>query len=212
MSDWIDREGFRANVGIVLMHDDGQVFVGRRSGGRGWQFPQGGMRPGEQPLDALYRELHEEIGLTEQDVAVVGQTRGWLRYRLPERYVRRDQAPLCIGQKQRWFLLRLVRGEAEFRFDTTGQPEFDRWRWVDWWQPVREVIFFKRQVYTRALQQLGQQAFPEALPPYPSWWRTARSQRSAAVAGNVAGPASGPAAAAGAPALEPGKALAGGGS
>jgi len=192
MSDWIDREGFRANVGIVLMHDDGQVFVGRRSGGRGWQFPQGGMRPGEQPLDALYRELHEEIGLTEQDVTVAGQTRGWLRYRLPERYVRRDQAPLCIGQKQRWFLLRLARQEAEFRFDTTGQPEFDRWRWVDWWQPVREVIFFKRQVYTRALQQLGQQAFPQGLPPYPPWWRTARSQRVAAVAGNMAGPVGGP--------------------
>jgi len=222
MSDWIDREGFRANVGIVLMHDDGQVFVGRRSGGRGWQFPQGGMRPGEQPLDALYRELHEEIGLTEQDVAVVGQTHGWLRYRLPERYVRREQAPLCIGQKQRWFLLRLVRPEAEFRFDTTGQPEFDRWRWVDWWQPVREVIFFKRQVYTRALQQLGRQAFAETLPPYPPWWRTARTQRVASVAGNVAGPSAGPAAGpvagpaeaaeAVADAAAPGQALAGGGS
>ena len=170
MGDVIDREGFRANVGIVLMQDDGRLFIARRSGGRGWQFPQGGMQRGEQAEEALFRELREEIGLGQDDVAIVGQTRRWLRYRLPARYLRRDSQPMCVGQKQRWFLLRLRRPDPQFRFDTTGEPEFDRWRWVDYWQPIREVIYFKRTVYTQALHELGAQVFPEGLPRYPDWW------------------------------------------
>jgi putative (di)nucleoside polyphosphate hydrolase len=169
MGDVIDRDGFRANVGIVLMQDAGQVFVGRRSGGKGWQFPQGGMRRGESTEDALFRELTEEIGLTREDVAIIGQTSRWLRYRLPARFVRAT-TPRCVGQKQRWFLLRLRSAAAPFRFDVTAEPEFDRWRWVDYWQPIREVIYFKRTVYTQALHELGRLAFPEGLPPYPGWW------------------------------------------
>jgi putative (di)nucleoside polyphosphate hydrolase len=171
MGDVIDRDGFRANVGIVLMQEEGQLFIGRRSGGRGWQFPQGGIRRGEDPEESLFRELHEEIGLNRDDVEIVARTRRWLRYRLPERYQRRASRPACIGQKQRWFLLRLRRQDPQFRFDLTGEPEFDRWRWVDYWQPIREVIYFKRTVYTRALHELGAQAFPEGLPRYPAWWR-----------------------------------------
>ena len=170
MGDVIDRYGFRANVGIVLMQRDAKLFIGRRSGGRGWQFPQGGMLRGEQAEESLFRELNEEIGLGRDDVEVIGQTQRWLRYRLPARYLRHNSSPLCIGQKQRWFLLRLRRPDAQFRFDVTGAPEFDRWRWVDYWQPIREVIYFKRAVYTRALHELGAQAFPEGLPSYPDWW------------------------------------------
>ena len=171
MSDVIDRDGFRANIGIVLMSGDGRLFLGRRAGGRGWQFPQGGMRAGESPVESLFRELKEEVGLGDEHVQIVGSTRHWLRYRLPPRYVRRHVKPLCLGQKQRWFLLRLRCPEDCFRFDTTAQPEFDRWRWVDYWQPIREVIYFKRAVYTRALHELGSLAFGAGLPPYPSWWR-----------------------------------------
>src|SRR5215472_6986548 len=128
MSDVIDADGFRANVGIVLMHQ-GTVFLGRRTGGRGWQFPQGGVRSGESLEQALYRELEEEIGVDEASVALVGQTERWLRYRLPARYVRRHQQPVCIGQKQRWFLLRLMREDAVFDFTRTREPEFDQFRW-----------------------------------------------------------------------------------
>jgi len=170
MADMIDRDGFRANVGIVLMHDDGRLFIGRRTGGKGWQFPQGGVRRGETAEESLFRELNEEIGLSSEDVRIVAQTRRWLRYRLPARFVRRDSKPLCVGQKQRWYLLRLRHAEPQFRFDLTGEPEFDRWRWVDYWQPIREVIYFKRRVYTRALHELGAAAFPGGLPPYPDWW------------------------------------------
>src|ERR1700744_4781999 len=128
-TDYIDKDGFRANVGIVLMRDSGELFLGGRVGGRGWQFPQGGVNRGERVEDALFRELTEEGGLNGDHVEVLGPTRGWLRYRLPRQYVR-DR---CIGQKQRWFLLKLRADEAAFRFDSTDQPEFDRYRWVDYW-------------------------------------------------------------------------------
>jgi putative (di)nucleoside polyphosphate hydrolase len=165
-TDYIDKDGFRANVGIVLMRGAGEVFLGGRIGGRGWQFPQGGINRGERAEEALFRELKEEIGLDAQDVEVLGSTRGWLRYRLPRQYVR-DR---CIGQKQRWFLLKLLSDESKLHFDSTRQPEFDRWRWADYWTPVREVVYFKRRVYIRALHDLGKLIFPEGLPPYPDWW------------------------------------------
>jgi putative (di)nucleoside polyphosphate hydrolase len=169
MSDLIDAEGFRANVGIVLMRSDGTVFLGRRVGGRGWQFPQGGMLEGENLEEALYRELHEEVGLTRSHVRLLGQTHGWLRYRLPSRYVRRNRHPVCIGQKQRWCLLKLASDAADFRLDTTTEPEFDQWRWVGYWEPVLEVVAFKRRVYARALTELAPVAFPDGAPRAPAW-------------------------------------------
>jgi putative (di)nucleoside polyphosphate hydrolase len=164
--DYIDAQGFRANVGIILMRDTRELFLGGRPGGRGWQFPQGGVRDGERIDDAMFRELNEEVGLDPADVEVIGSTRGWMRYRLPRQYVR-DRV---IGQKQRWYLLRLTGDESRLRFDATNTPEFDRWRWVDYWSPVREVVYFKRKVYIRALHELGKIVFADALPSYPDWW------------------------------------------
>jgi putative (di)nucleoside polyphosphate hydrolase len=169
MNDDIDAAGFRTNVGIVLMQRE-EVFLGRRTGGRGWQFPQGGVRVGETLEAALYRELDEEIGVPADAVQLIGQTSRWLRYRLPKRYVRRNQQPLCIGQKQRWFLLRLTRPDVQFEFTHTAEPEFDAGRWAPFWEPVREVIYFKRPVYARALAELAPLAFPQGQPALPEWW------------------------------------------
>ena len=170
MSDVIDSDGFRANVGIVLIRRGGDVFLGRQVGGRGWQFPQGGVLAGEQLEEAAFRELHEEIGLSPSDVDLIGQTARWLRYRLPAKYVRRNRHPMCIGQKQRWFLLRLKADTAQFDFGRTREPEFDQYRWVNFWEPVREVIYFKRAVYVQALTELAALAFPSGPPPHPTWW------------------------------------------
>lgn len=172
-ADYIDADGYRANVGIILMNAERRVFLGGRAQARGWQFPQGGVRRGERPEEALYRELAEEVGLSRRQVSEVARTHGWLRYRLPPQFVRRDSAPLCIGQKQRWFLLRLDADDSVLRFDSTDSPaEFDRWRWAGWWDAVHDVIYFKRRVYSRALHELGKHAFPEGLPVYPGWWDT----------------------------------------
>ena len=169
-NDWIDAEGFRANVGIILVNAENKLLLGGRVGARGWQFPQGGMNEGEAPEQAMFRELREEVGLEPDDVEVLGATQDWLRYRLPDKYVRKHSKPLCIGQKQRWFILRLTAAEDRVRFDCGDKPEFDRVRWVPFWRPVNDVIYFKRRVYARALYELGQYVHPDGLPKRPRWW------------------------------------------
>ena len=152
----VDADGFRPNVGIVVANDRAQVLWARRVGGRdAWQFPQGGIGPSETPEEALYRELYEEVGLERDAVELVARTRGWLRYRLPERLRRRDSSPSFIGQKQKWFLLRIVGDDREVRVSTSDRPEFDAWRWVSYWYPVGQVVAFKQQVYRRALAELA---------------------------------------------------------
>ena len=159
----IDPEGFRPNVGIILCNAERQLFWGRRVGQNAWQFPQGGIRSDETPLDAMFRELEEEVGLLPHQVTLLGSTRGWLRYRLPKRYIRHHCGPICIGQKQRWFLLRVDCGEDAFCLDRCRKPEFDGWRWVRYWQPLREVVYFKRHVYEQALGELRPLLYPEGL-------------------------------------------------
>ncbi len=152
----IDSEGFRANIGIIVCNDFGNLLWTRRIGQNSWQFPQGGVDAGESAEQALYRELKEEIGLDKQDVKILGSTKNWLKYRLPNRYIRQDSYPLCVGQKQKWYLLRLVSNESRIHFDATGHPEFDHFMWVNYWYPLRQVIAFKQGVYREALSELMQ--------------------------------------------------------
>ncbi|HEX7081737.1 MAG TPA: RNA pyrophosphohydrolase [Gammaproteobacteria bacterium] len=175
--DFIDEQGYRANVGIILKDGEGRVLIAGRRGG-GWQFPQGGIGPDEAVESAMYRELREEVGLMPADVAIVGRTRGWLRYRLPQRYIRRERTPVCVGQKQQWFLLQLQCDPCRLRFDLSDEPEFDRCRWVDYWRPVKEVVYFKRLVYVQALTELAPLAFPKDGPPAPPAWWPRRWQRA----------------------------------
>ncbi|HBN14691.1 RNA pyrophosphohydrolase [Pseudohongiella sp. SYSU M77423] len=151
----IDAEGFRPNVGIIICNPRGQVLWAKRIGQDAWQFPQGGIRKGERLQQAMYRELKEEVGLEARDVEILSSTRDWLYYQLPRHYIRQNSNPVCIGQKQKWFLLSL-RGE-ESRICLSNQddaPEFDDWQWVSFWYPLSQVIDFKREVYRQALRQL----------------------------------------------------------
>jgi len=150
----IDSEGFRSNVGIVICNRKGQVLWAKRIGQSAWQFPQGGIREAESLEDAMYRELHEEVGLGASDVSVLHQTAEWLHYRLPKNYIRHNKDPLCIGQKQKWFLLGLESEDSTVELNKSGVPEFDDWRWVSYWYPVNQVIEFKRDVYRKALKEL----------------------------------------------------------
>ena len=150
--DIIDHKGYRRGVGIVVSDGRGRVLLARRRDHRGWQFPQGGVRPGEAPRTAMYRELKEELGLKPTQVREVARMGSWVSYRLPARY-RRSEGPPCIGQKQLWWLLRLESGDEEVRPELADEPEFDDWKWVDYWLPIREVVFFKRAVYREVLAE-----------------------------------------------------------
>ena len=119
------------------------------------QFPQGGINPGESAEQAMYRELFEEVGLSRKDVRILASTRNWLRYKLPKRLVRWDTKPVCIGQKQKWFLLQLIGNDADINMQTSSTPEFDGWRWVSYWYPVRQVVSFKRDVYRRVMKEFA---------------------------------------------------------
>ncbi|HEX5806275.1 MAG TPA: RNA pyrophosphohydrolase [Macromonas sp.] len=151
----LDREGFRPNVGIILLNQRNQVFWGKRIRTHSWQFPQGGIDRGETPEQAMYRELHEEVGLRPEHVDIVARTRDWLRYEVPDRFIRRDARGHYKGQKQIWYLLRLIGGDWNLNLRATNHPEFDAWRWNDYWVPLDVVVEFKRGVYEMALTELS---------------------------------------------------------
>lgn len=162
----LDKNGYRPNVGIILLNRHNQVFWGKRIREQAWQFPQGGINPGETPEQALFRELHEETGLQSEHVKVLGRTRDWLRYDVPNRWVRREWRGHYRGQKQIWFMLRLLGQESDIVLDATGDPEFDAWRWSDYWSPLDKVIEFKRAVYQKALTELSRLLkTPPPMPP-----------------------------------------------
>ena len=155
----IDSDGFRLNVGIILANQFNQVLWARRIGQRSWQFPQGGIKVSETPEEALYRELHEEIGLRQGDVKIVASTKGWLRYRLPKKMIRHNSHPLCVGQKQKWYLLRILSEDSSISMTTSNSPEFDSWKWVSYWYPLGQVVSFKKEVYRRAMKELSSDLF-----------------------------------------------------
>jgi|TARA_R110002096_G_scaffold194791_4_gene377166 putative (di)nucleoside polyphosphate hydrolase len=160
----IDEDGYRRNVGIILCNQQNKLFWARRANQTGWQFPQGGMDEGETPEQAMYRELYEEIGLTSKSVEVIGRTGEWVYYDLPKRFIRSNSFPICKGQKQIWFLLRLLDDEQKICFETTEKPEFDRWRWAEYWEPAFDVVYFKRNVYLSALTEMWSHLFPGVTP------------------------------------------------
>ena len=151
----LDRDGFRPNVGIILLNQRNQVFWGKRIRTHSWQFPQGGIDRGETPEQAMYRELQEEVGLLAEHVRIVARTRDWLRYEVPDRYIRRDARGHYKGQKQIWFLLQLVVPDHALNLRASTHPEFDAWRWNDYWVPLDSVVDFKRGVYELALTELS---------------------------------------------------------
>jgi len=150
----IDREGYRPNVGIILCNASNQVFWGKRVNQHAWQFPQGGINTGETPEQAMFRELEEEVGLQPAHVRILGRTREWLRYDVPPHWTRRDNRGLYRGQKQIWFLLRLTGRDCDVSLRASSHPEFDAWRWNEYWVSMEAVVDFKREVYRLALEEL----------------------------------------------------------
>jgi putative (di)nucleoside polyphosphate hydrolase len=102
----------------------------------------------------MFRELMEEVGLAPEHVRILGRTRDWMRYDVPRDWVKRDWRGHYRGQKQIWYLLRLVGRECDVRLRASTHPEFDAWRWSDYWAPIEAVVEFKREVYRLALGEL----------------------------------------------------------
>ncbi|MDR1662551.1 MAG: RNA pyrophosphohydrolase [Azoarcus sp.] len=167
----LDREGYRPNVGIVLVNTRNEVFWGKRVREHSWQFPQGGIKHGETPEQAMYRELYEEVGLRPEHVRILGRTRGWLRYDVPKHWVKREWRNTYRGQKQIWFLLRLVGRDTDVCLRSSAHPEFDAWRWSDYWVPLEAVIEFKRGVYRLALTELSRMLFHASRAEPPESYR-----------------------------------------
>lgn len=158
----LDRDGYRPNVGIILVNSRNEVFWGKRIREHSWQFPQGGIKRGESPEQAMYRELHEEVGLRPEHIRIIARTRDWLRYDVPTNWVRRDWRGHYRGQKQIWFLLRMVGRDCDVQLRATEHPEFDAWRWNDYWIQLDSVIEFKREVYRLALDELSRYLFRQS--------------------------------------------------
>ncbi|GAB1392173.1 RNA pyrophosphohydrolase [Rhodocyclaceae bacterium] len=181
----LDREGYRPNVGIILTNQRNEVFWGKRIREHSWQFPQGGIKKGESPEQAMFRELYEEVGLRPEHVRIIGRTRDWLRYDVPRQWVRREWRGSYRGQKQIWFLLRLVGRDSDVSLRATEKPEFDAWRWSSYWVPLDAVIDFKRMVYAQALTELARLIFhtSERMPHWPGFewtqWLSAQKEEKA---------------------------------
>ena len=172
----LDREGFRPNVGIILVNARNEVFWGKRIREHSWQFPQGGINHGESPEQAMYRELYEEVGLRPEHVKILGRTRGWLRYEVPRNWIRREWRNSYRGQKQIWYLLRLVGRDSDVSLRASSHPEFDAWRWSNYWVPLDAVIDFKRLVYQMALVELARILFRSRAFDMPESYRVAEPE------------------------------------
>lgn len=155
----IDPQGFRLNIGIIIVNAENQVLWARRVGQNAWQFPQGGVQQGERLEQALFRELKEELGLNQADVRIEDVTRKFLRYRLPPGLIRYDNHPVCVGQKQKWYLLRMLASDQAINLNCAAKPEFEEWQWVPYWLPLRGVIAFKKDVYRKALLYFAEHLF-----------------------------------------------------
>ncbi|MCF8478798.1 MAG: RNA pyrophosphohydrolase [Rhodospirillum sp.] len=144
---------YRQGVGIMLINQEGLVFVGQRIDTPGaWQMPQGGIDRGEEPEDAAYRELEEEIGTNAADL--LGETEDWLRYDLPPDVQKKVWKGKYRGQEQKWYVMRLAGPDALIDIET-DHPEFDAWKWVPLDQLIELIVPFKRALYTDVVAALG---------------------------------------------------------
>ena len=154
MISMIDKDGYRKNIGIILCNSKNELLICKRLKEDSWQFPQGGFEKNESSENAMFRELFEEIGLQKNDIVILGKTKKWLKYDLPKKYQRKTNNQLCVGQKQIWFLLRLISNDQSINLRTSKKPEFDSWEWVSEKKPLEIVISFKKNVYVKALNEL----------------------------------------------------------
>ncbi len=147
-----DNRPYRLGVGMVLFNSAGLVFVGRRKDTPepAWQFPQGGIDKGEDPLQAVWREMHEEIGTDKAQL--IGQSCDWLTYDLPPDLAAKSWGGKYRGQKQMWFAFRFVGVDSDIDLET-HTPEFSQWKWMELSLVPDVIVPFKRGLYTQVVAE-----------------------------------------------------------
>jgi len=154
MGDLIFDDGFRANVGIVIFNQKQQVFFAKRRYQSGWQFPQGGIQLGESPKKAMFRELLEETGLDKKSVEITYVSDHWYDYRIPKKSIRKaTNGTTVIGQRQKWFLLKLKDQSTSIVLNSSSEQEFDSWKWIAPDLSIKQVIGFKQEVYKKVISE-----------------------------------------------------------
>jgi putative (di)nucleoside polyphosphate hydrolase len=150
----IDQDGYRPNVASVIINKDNKILWAKRVDEDNWQFPQGGIQKGETPEQAMYREVYEEVGLKKNSFEILGRSADWLKYDVPEKFVKTYWQGRYKGQKQIWFLLKFIGSDDLINLNLHDSPEFDDWRWENFWHPLQDVVDFKKEVYSAALNEL----------------------------------------------------------
>jgi putative (di)nucleoside polyphosphate hydrolase len=152
-----DLADYRPCVGILLINDEGKAWVGRRidmpAGLSAWQMPQGGIDPGETPIQAALRELYEETGTNKAEI--IAESGQWLYYDLPDA-IRTGWGRRHRGQKQKWFLMRFIGQDIDIDL-TCHEAEFDLWKWIEPRELPGLVVEFKRAVYVALLEEFAAQ-------------------------------------------------------
>jgi putative (di)nucleoside polyphosphate hydrolase len=150
----IDQDGYRPNVASVIINEDNKILWAKRVNEDNWQFPQGGIQKGETPEQAMYREVYEEVGLKKNSFEILGRSADWLKYDVPEKFVKTYWQGRYKGQKQIWFLLKFIGSDDLINLNLHDSPEFDDWKWENFWHPLQDVVDFKKEVYSAALNEL----------------------------------------------------------
>ncbi len=155
-----DKPRYRKGVGALLFNAAGQVLVARRNdtGTDAWQLPQGGIDSGEDPRNAVLRELAEEIGTDRSEI--IEELEGWLRYDLPEDVAGKVWKGRYRGQEQKWFALRFLGEDRDIDLAASGHPEFDAWKWVEIDALPDLIVGFKRGVYEQLVARFRHLAGP----------------------------------------------------
>ncbi|WP_159999648.1 RNA pyrophosphohydrolase [Roseomonas sp. 18066] len=147
---------YRRNVGAVLFNRAGQVLIARRAdvATDAWQLPQGGLDDGEEPAEAVLRELAEEVGTAE--ARILGEVPDWLTYDLPPELLGKALRGKYRGQKQRWYALGFTGDDSAIRLDLDPHPEFNAWRWADLEALPDIVVAFRKPIYARLVVEFSQ--------------------------------------------------------
>ncbi len=149
---------FRPNAGVVVIDTEQRVLAFRRTGTESWQLPQGGIDPGESPLEAMWRELEEETGIEQSMATLVAEVPEWLGYEIPIEF-RQASSKLSRGQVQKWFVVSIDPAQlaaVEERLGELPPEEFDAWKWTTLPELADETIAFRQPIYKRLCSLLSE--------------------------------------------------------